>query len=553
MPPSVCRPGLLLASLFLLIPAVPLLHAHGTMANPKSRVLRVYEDLTDGGPNHPATEAAIGHRGSDAYFTWNQVARFITPYDGAGASPYTRSIPDGQLASAANGTGLDFSGLDLVGDGWDWPAEEVSPGPIDLTWYATATHNPSSFKVFLTNTNYSHKTPLAWDQMEFLGEVTHTQSGSYYHFTVNLPERTGRHVLYVVWQRIDPAGEAFFAAVDLNFSGRGSGPSGLPVVGASDVTVEESAGVAAVSVTLSGSVAAGGTATVDYRTTPISATPDSDYTRTSGTLTFLPNQLEKTISVAIADDAVAEVREAFRVVLSNPKGLQLRTGTATISIADNDAGNSGGYSFEKRNDWGHGYDGWLHLSNPGPEVWDRPTLAFTLPPGADFSYFDSRFSGDIDTDGNVTVTGLGTLLPGETLSIDMVVNPAPGANDGPADLRIDGGALDAFPPDVSIADVERPEGDASGQSVTLFVQLDAAHPESVHVSYATVDDTATAGKDYTATSGSLEFIPGETRKTISVPFNGNAISEGDKVFLVVLGAVPGRPLPELKEGGSQAI
>ncbi len=39
---------------------------HGTLSSPKSRVLRVYEDMTGGGANHPATDAAIGHAGGGA-------------------------------------------------------------------------------------------------------------------------------------------------------------------------------------------------------------------------------------------------------------------------------------------------------------------------------------------------------------------------------------------------------------------------------------------------------------------------------------------------------
>jgi len=527
---------------------------HGTVSSPKSRVLRVYEDLVGGGSNHPATDAAINHAGSGAYFTWNQVAKNIVPYSGVGEAPYLNGnkIPDGQLASGASGTGLNFSGLDLVSNSWDWPAQEVAPGSLDLTWYATATHDPSYFKAWITKADYNHKTPLAWGKMEFLGDLTHSKVGQNYFMNVILPERTGRHVLYVVWQRIDPAGEAFFSAVDLNFSGGGGGPVHPPAVSIEDRNVPENGGTVSVPVILSRSVSAGSTGSVDYETISISATPGSDYITQSGTLTFSPNQLVENILIPILNDSDEEVSEIFRVTLSNPQGMDLGVAVSTVTITDDDSANPGGYSFEKTSDWGSGYQGWFHLSNPGPDSWLNPTLTFDLPAGAGFSYFDSRFSHSIDANGRVTVTGLGSIPSGADLSIDMVISPAPGSNDGPANVQINGIDLGALAPEVSIADVEQNEGDGAGESVSLTVSLASAYSESIHVSYTTVDGTAEAGSDFVAKSGTLEFAPGQTQKTITINYDGDVISEGDKDFLVVLGSVPGQALPNFVTGGSQA-
>ena len=544
---------LLFLHLFVILLASRNAYGHGTITAPPSRVYRVYQDMTNGGPNHPATEAALSHDGghANAYYTWNQVAKNIVPYSGAGAAPYLSHIPDGQLASGASGTGLNFSGLDLVSTDWDWPASEVAAGNLDVTWYATATHDPSYFKAWITKEDYNHKTPLAWDKLDYLGQVAHTKVGQYYYFSVDLPERTGRHVLYVIWQRQDPAGEAFFSAVDLNFTGGGGNPT-PPAVGIANQNVAEDAGSVSVPVTLSKSVPGGTTATVDYATTAISATPGSDYTTMSGTLTFSANELVKNISIPIIDDTVEEVPETFRVTLSNPQGLDMGTSVSTVTISDDDADTSGGYSFEKRNDWGNGYDGWLHLNNPGPGAWTNPTLTFDLTPGSGFTYFDGRFSYTIDSGGHVIVTGLGTIAEGAGLSIDMVVSPAPAPRNGPTNVMINGVPIGGLAPNVSIADVEQSEGDTAGSSVSLTVSLASAHTESIHVSYTTSDGTATAGVDYTAKSGNIEFTPGQTQKIITVDYDGNLTSEGDKDFFVVLGAVPGEDLPNFAPGDSQA-
>ena len=58
--------------------------------------------------------------------------------------------------------------------------------------------------------------------------------------------------------------------------------------------------------------------TVDYRTQDGTATAGSDYTSTSGTLTFAPGDNEK--SVSIVDDAVEDSGETFTLVLSNASG-----------------------------------------------------------------------------------------------------------------------------------------------------------------------------------------------------------------------------------------
>lgn len=54
--------------------------------------------------------------------------------------------------------------------------------------------------------------------------------GMDYHMTLNLPVRKGRHVLYVIWQRIDPVGEVFFSTSDLDFGGVDYGPTPAPMV-----------------------------------------------------------------------------------------------------------------------------------------------------------------------------------------------------------------------------------------------------------------------------------------------------------------------------------
>ena len=58
--------------------------------------------------------------------------------------------------------------------------------------------------------------------------------------------------------------------------------------------------------------------------------------------------------------------------------------------------------------------------------------------------------------------------------------------------------------------------------------------DAATIAYATENGTATAGQDYTATSGTLNFGASETSKTFSVPILDDAAIEGSETFHVVL-------------------
>ncbi len=89
-------------------------------------------------------------------------------------------------------------------------------------------------------------------------------------------------------------------------------------------------------VTVSLSAASMHTATVDYSTADGTALSESDYTATSGTLTFLPGEVTKTIQVYVNPDAVVEPDELFFVNLTNAAHATLADANAMITIVDDD-------------------------------------------------------------------------------------------------------------------------------------------------------------------------------------------------------------------------
>ena len=84
-------------------------------------------------------------------------------------------------------------------------------------------------------------------------------------------------------------------------------------------------------------------------------------------------------------------------------------------------------------------------------------------------------------------------------------------------------------------------GETAG-SVTLTVGRSGNRNGAASVDYATTNGTATAGADYTAVSGTLNFADGEAQKTIAVPLSNDSLPEGVELFHVNLSNPQGGPL-----------
>jgi hypothetical protein len=72
------------------------------------------------------------------------------------------------------------------------------------------------------------------------------------------------------------------------------------------------------------------------------------------------------------------------------------------------------------------------------------------------------------------------------------------------------------------------------QTMEFPVELAKAGPLGATVAFATQNGTATAGPDFVATSGTLVFNAGETRKTVPVSIVGDDVVEENETFAVVL-------------------
>jgi hypothetical protein len=107
-------------------------------------------------------------------------------------------------------------------------------------------------------------------------------------------------------------------------------------LGASTASIAQSAGAINLTVTLS--VAPTYTTTVGYATSNGTATAGSDYSASSGTLTFAPGITSQVISVPIIDDDTDEPNETFTVTLNSPSNAIVGTpNSTTVTITDDDS------------------------------------------------------------------------------------------------------------------------------------------------------------------------------------------------------------------------
>ncbi|MEO3824163.1 lytic polysaccharide monooxygenase [Actinomadura sp. B10D3] len=197
--------------------------AHGAMMVPGSRTYLCWKDgLSSTGeiiPHNPACAAAVAQSGPSSLYNWFAVLRS----DGAGR---TRGfIPDGELCSGG-AVVYDFSGYDLARD--DWPVTHLTSGAgIEFRYNKWAAH-PGTFRTYITKDSWSPTRPLSWDDLEeqpFYSATDPPSVGSpgnedaYYHWNATLPSgKSGRHIIYTVWQRSDSA-ETFYGCSDVVFDG----------------------------------------------------------------------------------------------------------------------------------------------------------------------------------------------------------------------------------------------------------------------------------------------------------------------------------------------
>jgi hypothetical protein len=82
------------------------------------------------------------------------------------------------------------------------------------------------------------------------------------------------------------------------------------------------------------------------------------------------------------------------------------------------------------------------------------------------------------------------------------------------------------------------------------VTLTPASASTVTVNYATANDSALVGSDYTATSGTLTFNAGQTSKVVTVNVMGDTVVEPNETFTVNLSEASGGTIADAQGVGT---
>ena len=97
-------------------------------------------------------------------------------------------------------------------------------------------------------------------------------------------------------------------------------------------------------------------------------------------------------------------------------------------------------------------------------------------------------------------------------------------------------------PTLQVEDASAPEG-AGPLEFTVSLADGATATEAVTVDYTTADGTATAGQDYTETSGTLTIPTGASSGVVSVPVNNDQVPEYGETFTLTLSNPSNAALP----------
>ena len=283
---------------------------------------------------------------------------------------------------------------------------------------------------------------------------------------------------------------------------------------------------------------------------PQGDTASDDYSGVPGSLVFQIGDTEKSFTFTAAADNIDDDGESVALGFGTlPDDVTAGT-TATVTISDDD---TAGVTVSESA---------LSIDESGSDTY---TVVLDSQPTADVTVAVAGHSGtDISLTGNTLTNDTLTFTADNWETAQTVTVTAASDDDAASDAAVTlthtangGGYVDVretvtvniVEKDASVLSVGDAEAAEGGGNVVFTVSISAASGEEVTVDYATSDETATEGQDYTETTGTLTFAANSVvSRTISVPVTDDAVDEKEEeTFTLTLSNVQGA---SLSGGGS---
>lgn len=207
---------LLSAAALFLVSWAGAAYGHGTTTSPASRnygcYLRWGSDFQD--PAMQQQDPMCWQAWQDnTQAMWN----WMSLYQNGLGGQFEQKIPDGELCSGGLANGGTYRSMDKPGP---WKMTDLSASNFSVNVYDQAHHGADYLLIYVTKQGYDATTqPLRWSDLELIKKTGKYAPGpdNYTVTGLSAPGRTGRHVVYTIWQA-SHMDQAFFFCSDVNFS-----------------------------------------------------------------------------------------------------------------------------------------------------------------------------------------------------------------------------------------------------------------------------------------------------------------------------------------------
>jgi hypothetical protein len=318
-----------------------------------------------------------------------------------------------------------------------------------------------------------------------------------------------------------------------------------PAVSIADVTCAETIGNCVVTITKSTS---NRVSKVSVSTTDGTAKAGYDYKAVNLAVSMGANQTIAYVTVPILNDSLTEGDETFTVTLKAVRNASISRSPATVTITDDETVTPpppppGPPNFSVGDVTVNESAGTASIKITKTDAnGSSAQISYVTQDGTAIAPGDySARSGSLTfTDATMSQTVTVPIIQDIEhednehfyLTIKAVSNASIVDNTGTVTIVDDDAA--ASPPSFSVTDVTVNE---SAGTVTVHITKTNANGSSSSLSYTTADGTARAVGDYTATSGTISFLNGDTDKTVSVPLVNDTTAEPTETFAFNITAV----------------